>query len=239
MPRACADRERDVIMQKRTNPLALKNDAIPEEVMTEPSIEAKAPVRAETVAPRREAPIHNGITTSQVKKASEFTGAGSVAASAPQAPAPTPSYAKSANERPVHSTAKPSLYVEDDDLMDDEHIDLYGDEPVTRIPAVDQRRVQQAERAPANDVIEDEVPFPTLHDFELATHFSLRGRNSRKLVMGKVSRDVCRLAQLLHPDQSMSTIIENALLTRIFLENPEAFDAMAEVIEEKGGRIKC
>ena len=62
---------------------------------------------------------------------------------------------------------------------------------------------------------------------------------ARKLVMGKISRDVCRLAQLLHPDQSMSTIIENALMTRIFLENPEAFDAMAEVIEEKGGRIKC
>jgi hypothetical protein len=78
-----------------------------------------------------------------------------------------------------------------------------------------------------------------LHDFELAARFSLRGRNSRKLVVGKVSRDVCRLAQLLHPDEKLSTIIENALMTRIFLENPEAFDAMAAVIEENGGRIKC
>ena len=239
MPRACVGREKDVTMQKRTNPLALKNDAIPEEVSAEPSIEAKAPARAETNVPRREAPIHNGITTSQIKKASEFTGAGSVAASAPKVPTPTPSYAKPAFERPVYSTPKTSLYVEDDDTMDDEHIDLYGDEPVTRIPPVDQRRMPKAESVPADDVIEDEVPFPTLHDFELATHFSLRGRNSRKLIMGKVSRDVCRLAQLLHPDQSMSTIIENALMTRIFLENPEAFDAMAEVIEEKGGRIKC
>ena len=239
MMRACADREKDVTMQKRTNPLALKNDAIPEEVSTELSIEVKAPVRAEATAPRREAPIHNGITTSQVKKASEFTAAGSVATSAPKAPMAAPSYAKPTNERPVYPAAKSSLYVEDDDVMEDEHIDLYGDEPITQIPATDKHRPYENENVAVQDVIEDEVPFPTLHDFELAANFSLRGRNSRKLVMGKISRDVCRLAQLLHPDQSMSTIIENALMTRIFLENPEAFDAMAEVIEEKGGRIKC
>ncbi|MBE6620014.1 MAG: hypothetical protein E7625_01440 [Ruminococcaceae bacterium] len=226
-------------MQKRTNPLALKNDAIPEEVSTEPSIEAKAPVRAETAAPRREAPIHNGITASQVKKASEFTAAGSVATSAPKAPAATPSYAKPIYDRSAYPSPTSSLYAEAEDELDDEHIDLYGDEPVAPAPAADKHRLYTKQDEPAQDVIEDEVPFPTLHDFELATNFSLRGRNSRKLVVGKISRDVCRLAQLLHPDQSMSTIMENALLTRIFLENPEAFDAMAEVIEEKGGRIKC
>ena len=222
-------------MQKRTNPLALKNDAIPEEVAKEPSIEVSAPPAAKATATRQAAPIHNGITTSQVKKASEFTGTGSVAPAAPKA---TPSYAKPAEESVAYPSPASSLYAEADDGIEDEQIDLYGDEPTVQAPVADKPRTYRGAEA-TDDLIEDEVPFPTLHDFELATHFSLRGRNSRKLVMGKVSRDVCRLAQLLHPSESLSTIIENALLTRIFLENPEAFDAMAQVIEEKGGRIKC
>lgn len=225
-------------MQKRTNPLALKNDAIPEEVAKEPSIEVSAPLAAKATAPRQAAPIHNGITTSQVKKASEFTGTGSVAPAAPKAPKATPSYAKPAEESVAYPSPASSLYAEAEDGIDDEQIDLYGDEPIREAPVADKPHAFRRAEA-TDDLIEDEVPFPTLHDFELATHFSLRGRNSRKLVMGKVSRDVCRLAQLLHPSESLSTIIENALLTRIFLENPEAFDAMAQVIEEKGGRIKC
>ena len=34
-------------------------------------------------------------------------------------------------------------------------------------------------------------------------------------------------------------IIENALLTRLYLENQEAFDVLDMRIEERGGHIKC
>lgn len=87
--------------------------------------------------------------------------------------------------------------------------------------------------------IEDE-PIPlTIADYELAASFSMCGRVSRGMKMGKISRDVCRLAQLMHPDQSLSTILENALLTRIYLENRDAFDALVVMLEKKGGHIKC
>jgi hypothetical protein len=124
------------------------------------------------------------------------------------------------------TVTEPDFYEEE--VLEDDGL-LLEEEPETAL-----------DNAPAaSEVIEDEEVFPTLQDFELAARFSLRGKNSRKLIVGKVSRDVLRLAQLLHPDEKMSTIVENALMTRIFLENPEAFDAMAAVIEENGGRIKC
>jgi hypothetical protein len=123
--------------------------------------------------------------------------------------------------------------VTEPDLLDDEVIEDDG------LVLDEQPETALDDTPAASEVIEDEEVFPTLQDFELAARFSLRGKNSRKLVIGKVSRDVLRLAQLLHPEEKMSTIIENALMTRIFLENPEAFDAMAAVIEENGGRIKC
>lgn len=99
---------------------------------------------------------------------------------------------------------------------------------------------EQEEKAAATDgYIDDETAELSLEDYEMSVRFGLCGRVSRGMKMTKVSRDVCRLAQLMHPNQSLSTIIENALLTRIYLENRDAFDAMAEMIEKKGGHIKC
>ena len=76
-------------------------------------------------------------------------------------------------------------------------------------------------------------------DYAMAARFRLSGHTSRRLVIGKISRDLCYLAQVLHPDQKLTKILENALLTRLYLENRDAFDALAMRIEEKGGHIKC
>jgi hypothetical protein len=242
-------------MQKRTNPLALKGDAKSESDIRQEQVEREAaPAKAtpkKTVEdkPQRQssassAPRRNeGATTSRIQKASDFSAAKSVTVKSES----TITY--TATGSGVVATRNPMAVVEPepadtwlDDTLTDE---LLEDEAVAEKIAAEEENDVEAEEsvaldAPtADDVIEDEEPFPTLHDFELAARFSLRGRNSRKLVVGKVSRDVCRLAQLLHPDEKLSTIIENALMTRIFLENPEAFDAMAAVIEENGGRIKC
>ena len=89
------------------------------------------------------------------------------------------------------------------------------------------------------DYIDDEAEALTLEDYEMSVRFGLCGRISRATKLTSISRDVCRLAQLMHPGQSLSTILENALLTRIYLENRDAFDAMAEMLEKKGGHIKC
>ena len=92
---------------------------------------------------------------------------------------------------------------------------------------------------PTGERIEDEEEPLVIEDYEMSVRFGLCGRVTRGTKWVKVSRDVCRLAQLMHPNQSLSTILENALLTRIYLENRDAFDAMAEMIEKKGGHIKC
>lgn len=76
-------------------------------------------------------------------------------------------------------------------------------------------------------------------DFAMASRFTFSGDVSRRLVLGKISSDLCYLAKVLHPNQSLSKILENALLTRIFLENRDAFDALDIRIEERGGHIKC
>ena len=98
----------------------------------------------------------------------------------------------------------------------------------------DARESEQTE-----EQLADEVVALGLEDYELAARFSLCGRVGRKTKLIKISSDVGRLAQLMHPDESLSAIVENALLTRIYLENRDAFDAMAEMIEKKGGHIKC
>ncbi len=241
-------------MQKRTNPLALKGDAKSESDIRQeqPAYEA-APAKVApkktvedklqrehtaSTAPRQTTPV----TTSRLQKASDFSATKSVAVKSES----TITYMASGSG--VIATRNMAAVVEPepadewldntitDEILEDE---LAQQETTDEMLEVETEQTTAVDVPPASEVIEDEEPFPTLQDFELAARFSLRGRNSRKLVVGKVSRDVCRLAQLLHPDEKLSTIIENALMTRIFLENPEAFDAMAAVIEENGGRIKC
>ena len=242
-------------MQKRTNPLALKGDAKSEsEIREEQPIRESAPANVapkKTVEnkPQREltvssAPRQNApVTTSRIQKASDFSANKGIAVKSESTITYTASGSGVVATRNVAAVVEPEPTDEwidkalTDEVLEDE---IITDEVATQeASSVELDESTAIDVPPASEVIEDEEPFPTLHDFELAARFSLRGKNSRRMVMGMVSRDVCRLAQLLHPDEKLSTIIENALMTRIFLENPEAFDAMAAVIEENGGRIKC
>ena len=68
-------------------------------------------------------------------------------------------------------------------------------------------------------------------------HFS--GHITRKVTFTRLSADLCQLVKAMHPRQKLGTIIENALLTRLYLENQEAFDVLDMRIEERGGHIKC
>ena len=112
--------------------------------------------------------------------------------------------------------------VEDIETLDEE---LIGDE--------------ESDTFDAENGISDEAEPLTIDDYMMSARFSLHGRISRGMKISTISRDVCRLAQLMHPEKSLSEILEDALLTRIYLENPDAFDALAEMLEKKGGHIKC
>ncbi len=78
------------------------------------------------------------------------------------------------------------------------------------------------------------------NDVSVAVRFRVAGdRIDRKMVLARVSKDVCKLAQALYPEQSLGSIIEGALLTRAFLQDRDAFDEAAREIIKKGGKIKC
>jgi hypothetical protein len=97
--------------------------------------------------------------------------------------------------------------------------------PVRHNPAED--RIRHGEHVADNDVA-------------VAVKFRVAGeRVERRMVLARVSKDVCKLAQALYPEQSLSSIIEGALLTRAFLQDRDAFDAAAREIIKKGGKIKC
>ena len=237
-------------MQKRTNPLALKGDAkldsgLPRVTEIELDPPAPAPKKVAVRETKPETVTAPALRTDKLSEASAARRPGQfqTAKSVITDNGSTITYARTPGG--IVATKVEAVEPEPaDDWLDDVVIDepeLIDEEMIEEetVALEEQADDQQGNLTTATEVIEDEQNFPTLQDFELAARFSLRGRNSRKLILGKVSRDVLRLAQLMHPDEKMSTIIENALLTRIFLENPEAFDAMAAVIEENGGRIKC
>lgn len=234
-------------MQKRTNPLALKGERAETDIRQETSVKvaatAPSPKKVTEHAPKQQPAVAPVIRTDKPVSAPAKPGDFSTAKSVKTASGATITY--SATSKGVVATRVETVEPEPmDNWMDDVAVeepevleeDILVDEEVVTEEVVE---VAQENTPVASDFIEDEEEFPTLDDFKMSVRFSIRGKNSRKLILGKVSRDVLRLAQLLHPDEKISTIVENALLTRIFLENPEAFDAMAVVIEENGGRIKC
>ena len=78
------------------------------------------------------------------------------------------------------------------------------------------------------------------NDVSVAVKFRVSGdRVERRLVVTRVSRELCKLAESLYPGQSLGSIIEGALLTRAFLQDRDAFDKAAREIIKKGGKIKC
>ncbi len=126
---------------------------------------------------------------------------------------------------------QPEAIEDEDDILVDEEAACADEKDVTTDATTEHS-------VPEDAIVDEEAPF-TLEDYEMAAKFSLCGRVSRGIKMGKVSKDLCRLAQLMHPEQSLSAIMEDALLTRVYLENREAFDALAVMLEKKGGHIKC
>jgi hypothetical protein len=76
-------------------------------------------------------------------------------------------------------------------------------------------------------------------DAKIAVRFRLAGDIKRRAVFVRVSTDALYLAQALYPEQKIGTVLENALLTRCFLQDRDAFDAMAREILKNGGKIKC
>lgn len=147
-------------------------------------------------------------------------------------PAPAVTY----EEQPTVEDAEPPVADPvpqppvDDVLTEEPDPVAYTAEDVLSDEDADEQRDARA------TVADDEM---TVADYKLAARFSLCGNISRKMKTVKVSSDVGRLAQLMHPGESLSTIVENALLSRIYVENRDAFDALAEMIEKKGGHIKC
>ena len=144
---------------------------------------------------------------------------------------------------PIEIEEQSTVIIEDEITQTVEQDDLLGDEIIDE--ALEDGTVENdlaeedADEFNAEDGISDEDEPLTIDDYMMSARFSLCGRVSRGMKVAKISRDVCRLAQLMHPEKSLSAILEDALLTRIYLENPDAFDALAEMLEKKGGHIKC
>ena len=147
---------------------------------------------------------------------------------------------------PAPAVAEPEISYDEedevataDDILEDDILE--GDQETVTEPAIeleDEIYEDDDMPEPESSISDEEEPL-VIEDYEMAARFGLCGRVSRGMKIGKLSKDLCRLAQLMHPNESLSSIIEGALLTRIYLENRDAFDAMVEMLEKKGGHIKC
>lgn len=239
---------------KAVEPTAVEMPAERIELEVQPTVTEKPPVAKRTAvqAPaleiKADAPAASEVKAQPVPSRMEAmpTADGEVrwsrmtAVTAPKV-APVPDPEQIAVEEPV---------IEDEPLLETSN-DTYGeleqqpaqDELITDdVLNEDELAVTDADAAETFDAengISDEDEPLTVDDCMMAARFSLRGRVSRGMKIASISRDVCRLAQLMHPEKSLSAILEDALMTRIYLENPDAFDALAEMLEKKGGRIKC
>jgi hypothetical protein len=188
----------------------------------EPEIEQQPEVKAAPVAP----------SAMHWERVSAYKPA---PAAAPTAPVVEP--------EPIEIEEQETAVIEDEIAATIEQDDVLGDEMLDE--ALENENIENdlvendADEFTAEDGISDEDEPLTIDDYMMSARFSLCGRVSRGMKVAKISRDVCRLAQLMHPEKSLSTILEDALLTRIYLENPDAFDALAEMLEKKGGHIKC
>jgi hypothetical protein len=212
-------------MQKRTNPLELKVDSkdyTPAPAAQEKEEQAAAP--SEVVAPS--APVAQpeqveAVETVEQLPASQPTAPVEPAAELvqPVVPEPTPKVSEPAAEKnPVGAPAP------------DRVAPVRPGRPAPVRPVLHnsaEDRVRHGEHVADNDVA-------------LAVKFRVAGDHvERRMVLARVSKDVCKLAQALYPGQSLGSIIEGALLTRAFLQDRDAFDEAAREIIKKGGKIKC
>ncbi len=239
-------------MQKRTNPLELKVDAkdyTPAPLNSDPKTEvASAPYEKEEPhfrdvppAPAAEEPSNSNPTVSSAASPAASSPAQSSEAKAPAEKSEepilsaTPVEAETASEQEEPSaaaetaetseTAEATNEISPDCVAPVRPNRPAPPRPVRHNPAED--RIRHGEHIADNDV-------------SVAVKFRVAGdRVERRMVLARVSKDVCKLAQALYPEQSLGSIIEGALLTRAFLQDRDAFDAAAREIIKKGGKIKC
>lgn len=242
-------------MQKRTNPLELKVDAkdyTPAPLNSDPKTEtASAPHEKEephfhdvppapaavevsspspTVSPAVSPAAPSPAQSSEAKAAAEK--AEEPISSAPLSAAETaPEQEKSATAAEASEAGETSEAAEATSEISPDCVAPVRPNrpapprPVRHNPAED--RIRHGEHIADNDV-------------SVAVKFRVAGdRVERRMVLARVSKDVCKLAQALYPEQSLGSIIEGALLTRAFLQDRDAFDAAAREIIKKGGKIKC
>ena len=241
-------------MQKRTNPLELKVDAKdytpapidPEKKTTSTQTEAAAaqsekpvihtaqptespaaPTHAAPPVPQTATPERAPSTPTPAPTApqteAEATQSNAVAEPAPKEPAKEQTQV--AAEPKTEKVQQPDKPLAADRVAPVRPNRPAPPRPVRHNPAED--RIRHGEHVADNDVA-------------VAVNFRLAGeRVERRMVFARVSKDVCKLAQALYPEQSLSAIIEGALLTRAFLQDRDAFDATAREIIKKGGKIKC
>ena len=209
-------------MQKRTNPLELKVDSkdyTPAPATAEPAAETTpvAPAVSEMPAPQpkevlKPEPVKE--TVAEVEK--EIPQVPQESAPASQAPQPV---VPQEEEKPAPAPIAP-----------DRVAPVRPGRPAPVRPVLHNNaedRVRHGEHVADNDVA-------------LAVKLRVAGDHvERRMVLTRVSKDVCKLAQALYPGQSIGSIIESALLTKAFLQDRDAFDEAAREIIKKGGKIKC
>ena len=217
-------------MQKRTNPLELK-------------VESKdyTPAQKETPA-AQEAAVAVEARAQEVQPApAEVTKEPEVAAQ-PAAKADEPVVAPVQQAAPAPAEEKKNVEEATPDKQEAPQVKKAEPLPADRVAPVRPNRPappRPVRHNPADDRVRHGENIAD-NDVSVAVKFRVVGEHvDRRMVLTKVSRDVCKLAQALYPEQSLGSIIEGALLTRAFLQDRDAFDEMAREIIKKGGKIKC
>jgi hypothetical protein len=223
-------------MQKRTNPLELKVDSkdyTPAPATQEKEEQAAAP--SEVVAPS--APVAQpeqieAVETVEQLPASQPTAPVEPTVSQPASPVePAAELVQPVVPEPTPKVSEPA-----------------AEKNPVGAPAPDRvAPVRPGRPAPVRPVLHNSAEDRVRHgehvadnDVALAVKFRVAGDHvERRMVLARVSKDVCKLAQALYPGQSLGSIIEGALLTRAFLQDRDAFDEAAREIIKKGGKIKC
>lgn len=243
------ERKRNTEMQKRTNPLELKVESKDYTPAPAPAVK-QSPV--EPIAPAVEqpaiepAPVIKEAPAEVAERAPQVHTAPAAAATEVKAPEVIPEVkeekAAPAQAAPVQSAPQAVPAAPEAPVVPAAEESPASAPAAERVAPVRPNRPAPKRPAPHN-AAEDKVRRGEQvedNDIAVAVKFRVTGdRIDRRMVLTRVSRDVCKLAQSLYPEQSLGSIIEGALLTRAFLQDRAAFDAMAREIIEKGGKIKC
>lgn len=218
-----AEEKRGNIMQKRTNPLALKVEE--KDYSPAPATVKSADENTQQAEPAavEQAPAYREPVSEAPKPVAP-------------APAPQPIPQPVPQPAPAAQTVQESVATQPAP-QSTEPVAVSAQEPIPT-------PVQPVAPMPSAPAAPQIAPAPVVTnvndgDTKVAVRFRLTGNIKRRAVLVRVNNNVLQLAQALYPEQSTGTVIENALLTRCFLQDRDAFDEMAREILKKGGKIKC